>query len=274
MAQRVLLKLLSRIENWFYEKDITKRRVKHAPKPYVIITVSGLLLCLGVILWFAFSLAIARIIVQDFLWLGAQLGLSSDFATIIVAEVIAFVVGTVITIVMARTFAPEPKVVAPKITSCPQPPRTGKDGVKSYAVHVSNEEGETAALACQARVILEDIVKRDVLDLPNTRFTSSSFTQTMKIDLLWDDGKKQRTLRSGDDTEIEVFRLIPASSGVEAHLEVPSCDGSWKSTVCLRLKTTFYPKVRIVPLNGKHATEEFVLHFNTSLKDWLLEFGP
>jgi hypothetical protein len=116
-------------------------------------------------------------------------------------------------------------------------------GVKSYAVHVSNEEGETAALACQARIIFEDTDKREVLDIPDTRFTSSNFTQTMRTDLLWDDGRKHRTLRSGDDTEIEVLKLIPSGGGVEAHFEVPSCDSSWKSTVCLRLKT-LYPKVR------------------------------
>jgi hypothetical protein len=49
-------------------------------------------MCLAIILWFLSAnafLEVAKTIVQDFYWLGAQLGLSSDFATIIVAELIA-----------------------------------------------------------------------------------------------------------------------------------------------------------------------------------------
>jgi hypothetical protein len=272
LVQRVLLKLLSRIENWIFERNITKRRIKHAPKPYVILAVCGGLAILALILLISYWLAVARSIVQYFLWLGAQLGMSSEFATIIVAELIAFVIGTVV----VRIFTRSPKVLVPDITMWPKVlPRTDEHGVRSYTVRVSNEEGQTSAIDCEARIVLDDIDKREIIDLHGARLTSNNFAPSIKADLLWDDGKKQRTLRSGDDAVIVVLKHVPASGGIEAHFEVPSGDDSWRSTVCLRLgKRTLYPKLRIVPLNGKYAIQELELRFDSSAKDWVLDFGP
>jgi hypothetical protein len=264
-----------KLADWLDKKGITERRVKHGARalaPLLLLVLVSILLALLWILWHYYLSEGTQKLVKDITraltGFGEWLNLSSpgDFVVTLMAEIFAFAFATIV----ARMFAREPKLMAPRIALSARLPHTGEDGAMSYFVFVSNEEGETAALQCEAQIIFPEIGKNDVLDVVGARFSSSNFPSTVKAHLLWDDGDTERTLRSGDDTEIEVLRLIPARNGVEAHFEVPSSDKSWKSTICLRL-TPFYPMVRIVPLNGRHTTHYYELHESQS-KKWVLRF--
>lgn len=271
----VVVSYHGKLEDWLYRKDITERRIKHGVRKqaiFVLLILGAVLLALFWLLWDLYlSEATQKLVknsIQTLTNFGVWLNLSNpgDFVVILVAELLAFLFATIV----ARMFAREPRLIEPRITLRARLPCTGADGTVSYFVFVSNEEGDTAALQCEAKIIISEIGKKDVLDVADTKFSSRNFPSTVKTRLLWDDGVTERTLRSGDDTEIEVLRLIPDRNGVEAHFEVPSCDSSWKSTICLRLKT-LYPKVRIVPLNGKHRTHQYELHEAQS-KEWVLKF--
>lgn len=206
--------------------------------------------------------------VQSLVGFGAWLSLSnpSEFATILVAEVIAILGSSII----ARIFSRGQKPIEPKLDLVPLPPKADKHGVKSYKLTVSNEEGQTGAIDCQASLILEGIEKRDVLDIVGAKFTSINFTEAIQVEgLPWAEGSKVMTLRSGLVADVELLRLVPATKEMEAHFEVPSSDSSLKSTVCLRLKT-FYVKVHVAPINGRHSTRSYTLGHSFSTGEWEL----
>jgi hypothetical protein len=211
--------------------------------------------------------------VQELTALGAWLKLSSDFATIIVAEVIAIGGMSII----ARMFRGKREPIGPNLWLEAKLPVTDKEGVKHYKVVVSNERGNRSAISCQARIIFSEVEKRDVLPLRTAKLNSDNFTATIKADLCWDDGTREYTLRSGDETEIEVLRRVPAIDRIEEHFEIPSCDTGWNALVGFRLKP-FYPKLRIIPFNGRHVTSDLTLYYGTPSgnsdsripKDWLL----
>lgn len=260
-------------EDWFDKKGYTRRRIKHDARRLGTLIVLGFILVILALAWYPLLEtlhSILRAITRTLTDFGEWLNLSNpgDFVVTLVAEILAFVFATIVAGLFARSR--EPKLLAPKIRFWPQRPRTNKDGTKSCTLCVSNEEGETAALECEARITINEITKRDILDLAYAKFNSCNFTPTIEADLLWDDGERLRTLRSGEDTEIEVLRLIPVRDGVEAHFEIPSCDDAWTSVVCLRL-SRFYPKVRVVPFNSHHTTHSYKFQPSSKWKDWALE---
>jgi hypothetical protein len=260
------------IDNILYERNVTRRRFWHATRIILIIGYSLFLLIIGAIAapyaWVSASAALPAMIqglIRAITNFGEWLNLSSDFATILVAEIIAIFGSSVI----ARIFTREPKRIEPILQLTPLSPKTNNDGTKSYQITVSNEWGETGALECQATVTFNGIEPRDVLDVAGAKLNSSNFTKNVQAKLLWNDGSKQMTLRSGQVDEVEVLRAVPARDGLEAHFEIPSSDKRWKSIICLRLKT-FYITVWVAPLNGKHLTRPFTIGFDHATEEWEL----
>ncbi|MGA8856892.1 MAG: hypothetical protein WB643_06975 [Candidatus Bathyarchaeia archaeon] len=261
------------IDQYLYARDITKRKLKRQVSLAIGILVIFLLGAISTPLLGLYGPkaipAAIKSSVQALIALGAWLNLSSDFATIIVAEILA--IGGMSLI--ARIFRGKREWIGPYIFLLPKLPETDSEGVKHYKVVVSNEKGNRAAISCQARLILSEVEKKDILALQTAKLNPENFTRTIKADLFWDNGSKQNTLRSGDESQIEVLKLVPARDGTEAHFEIPSCDKHWDSVACLRLKT-FYPMIEVLPFNGKHVNCDFTLSYqsknSTEPKDWLL----
>ncbi len=258
------------IDDYFYARDYPRRKLKRIATLTIVFV---MMFVLGGISVGSLGLYGPRAIpaaiqsaVQALNAFGAWLKLSSDFATIIVAEIIA--IGGMSLI--ARIFRGKRQRIGPYIALSPKSPETDTDGVKRYKVIVSNEDGTRTAISCQARIIFNEVEKRDILRVQTAKLSPDNFTSTIKADLCWADGSKEYTLRSGDDTEIEVLRFVPVREGIEAHFEIPSCDEHWNSVVCLNVKT-FYPKVKVIPFNGKHETRDFMLQRDQTLaRNWIL----
>jgi hypothetical protein len=258
------------IDQYFYARDYTRRKLKRqvsfAIGAVVIFALGGISTVLLGLYGLTAVPAAIQSFVKELTALGAWLNLSSDFATIVIAEILA--IGGMSLI--ARIFRGKKQHIGPYIVLSPKLLETDTEGVKHYKVIVSNEEGTRTAISCQATIIFNEIEKRDILRVQTAKLNPDNFTSTIKTDLSWEDGAKEYTLRSGDDTEIEVLRLVPAREGIEAHFEIPSRDEHWGSVVCLNLKTS-YPKVKVVPFNGKHETRSFTLERDrTEARNWVL----
>lgn len=252
------------IDDWLYDHNVTRRRVSHIGRNLFILAAitfySIILVGFGVLLSpniLAALGATVRFVVQNLSAFGAWLNLSSDFATILVAEVIAILGSSIV----ARIFRREPRAIEPNLLFTVLPIMTDKEGVKSYRINVSNEKGETGALGCIPVVLLGDLEKRDVLDVVGAKTTAATFEENIEAELLWlSNRSKQTTLRSGENDDVELLRLVPAKNGVEAHFEVPSSDSKWQSVICLKLRT-FYIRLRVVSVNARHATQDFTLGY-------------
>jgi hypothetical protein len=208
---------------------------------------------------------ISRGLVQAFYNLGVSVSVPnpSEFVTYLAASVVTFIGSAII----ARISRHEPRIIEPKLEHLPIYSKVGKDGVRSYWLTVSNHGGETAAMACKATMILNGIEERDVLDIEGAKFNRTNFTESIEIQLKWVDGGTMMTLRSGEFDDAELLRFVPTNTATEAHFEVPSSDSSFKSTICLRLKT-FYPKVIVSPINGRHVTHTYTIGLERNTNEW------
>jgi hypothetical protein len=270
----LLVRSPTQLDNWLYQRNITRRRVKRVIRLLAIAALVGFysagLVALGVLsapsLGVAFP-AMVHAAIKSLSDFGAWLSLSnpSEFATILVAEIIAILGSSII----ARIFTRGPKSIEPKLEIHPLLTQTLDGGVKSYKLNVSNEMGTTGAIECEAALVVEGIEKRDVLDIDGARFTTANFSETVEAKLIWPNGTTEMTLRSGRNDNVELLRLVPAKDGIEAHFMIPSPDKTWLSTICLRLKT-FYIEVGVAPINGKHSKRSYTLGHSFSTGEWEL----
>ena len=134
---------------------------------------------------------------------------------------------------------------------------SNESGIRTHNVLVSSS-GDTAARRCVVRIKMGDIERRDMQGLPteDTRYNVLNFTDTIRSELVWTDGQKELTIRSGDNAEVGVMRFVPEVDGVPAHFEVPSERGWNLLSARLRL-STLYMTVRVVPLNGRPIEKRF-----------------
>jgi hypothetical protein len=156
----------------------------------------------------------------------------------------------------------------PKVLNLPGPLIAIRDGGCYYheesdsRIHtiIITNYGETAALDCQARIIFADIEQRDIIDVVGTsvKFTRENFKSVIKSGLRWNTDSKAVTIRSGDDAELEVLKIVPAKNGVIEHFEVPSDEG-WRSITVMLEPHRYYGEVRVVPLNGRFRATNFVI---------------
>jgi antibiotic biosynthesis monooxygenase (ABM) superfamily enzyme len=269
-----LIKNILKVDDWLYERDVTRRMMGRYGKITVILVfvayTFGVLL-LGVIFASSvFALAVwlfLHALIQTVNNFAVFLNLAnpSEFTTILTAEVIAILGSSII----ARMFSREPKRTIPHLYQHAPPPSSNDDGVRSLKLTISNEHGQTAARQCEASVLFDALELRDIIDHAGAQFGPTYSETELDAKLLWNDGKRRLTLRSGQEDVLEVLREVPAKDGIEAHFEVPSSDPPWKSTICLRLKT-FYIKVRVMPINGPHCTKSYTIRYDSVVHHWEL----
>jgi hypothetical protein len=187
-----------------------------------------------------------------------------EFVTYLVVSFVTFLGSAFVAWISRR----EPRIMEPKLGfGLYSSIIVTKDDIESFRINVSNEHGETSAIACEVTLTMDDIEKRDVLHSCGARFSPDNFSTTVETLLPWDNGRTQTTLRAGRSAQIELLRLVPAKGDVEAHFEIPSSDPKFTSTICLKLKT-FYPRVVASPLNGRHSPRGFKTVWDRQMKKW------
>jgi len=236
-----------------------------------------------------FLLGLSRETVGGLVFLGNKLGLSSEFATYITAQVLADLVSVVVIAFIAIIGG---YLLYGKIQRGLQFPthniriekrqvtRTDENGVTTLYVRVSNEDGDEPAINCGARIVFNGITWRDIVEVPSARteysvarlkpITNYFKTTSLRFELPWEDGLPKRTLLSGDDALLPVLKLVPARNGVPEHFEVPSIVWTlpYKGVpslpdvrvgVCLR-PLTEYGLIRIVPERGRFRRTKFTVY--------------
>ena len=274
-----LLPSLRRVEDWLYRQDITRRRVKRVLRWVGLGVLLLLLSTLAVFVLYvlttpgfaAFATNMVNLLIQALVRLVAPFKMvdPSELVTIIAATIVVSI-GAAIT-----GFIRGPR----KAPSLPSPLIVIRDGGSYYhkesdsIVHtlVVSNYGETAALACQARITFTDIEQRDIVDVAgmSVKFTRENFKSTIKSELRWNTGSKEVPIRSGDDAELEVLRIVPAKNGVIEHFEVPSDEG-WQSITVILEPHRYYGEVRVVPLNGKFRATSFEIRPDKDKKRWII----
>jgi hypothetical protein len=222
-------------------------------------------------------------------FLGNKLGLSSEFPTYITAQVLADLISAVIiafvAVILGYLFYgriqrglqfPTHNIQVEKR----QVTRRDENGVTTFYVRVSNDDGDEPAINCDARITFSGITWRDIVDVPSLKteysiaklkpITNYFRTTTLRFELPWEDKLPKHTLLSGDDAMLPVLRLVPARNGVPEHFEVPSIVWTLpykgfpsvpdiQVGVCLK-PLTEYGVIRIVPEKGRFRRANFSVY--------------
>jgi len=264
-----ILSYLKKAEDWLYKQDVTPRRIKHALRPVIwgvillLSAVGSLFVLLLVYLSLTSGLgALATELVNQLL--QGLVRLVEPFKMINASELVTIIAATFVVSVGAAIVG---LIRGPlRVSNLPSPLIAIRDGDSYYheesdsrvhALVVSNY-GETAAIACQARITFIDIEQRDIIDIAgmSAKFTHENFKSIIKSELRWNTGLKEVTIRSGDNIELEVLRTVEARIDVIEHFEVPSDEG-WRSMTVMLAPHRYYGEIRVVPLNGKFCATSF-----------------
>ena len=266
--------MVNPLYNWFDKQDITSRRLKHTIIWILVIgTILSLMFGLLVVLVSPQSWATANFWLGQFLqavenWVAQFKVINpSEFVTILAAIVAA----DVPVIIATKLILKEPKPLAPDLRINNASPDKDRFGRRFFKISVLNN-GETAALDCQARIIVSDIRKKDVVDIPRTNamFTTKKFEKYTRTHIAWGTRLEELTIRSGDIAELDAMRFVPKKKQVPEHFEIPSVHG-WKP-ICVALKPShFYGKFTIVPLNGKRSERRFQTRPDKVEGGWFFE---
>jgi hypothetical protein len=242
-VRRLFLTYRVELIDWLDQRGITTRRIKHNLRFLGKLAGACALLTAG------FALAIYVLVLLSRMfnwWVQTQIIDPKEFFTLWVAE-FPIIISTA---VILRIILKEPRAAAPEILI--EDFREHKDGLRAtiYSLVVSNE-GETAARLCRARIMLSDLEQKDIIDVggTNARVNPENFMSVIKTDINWGH-RRELTIRSGDDAEIEILRLMHDPDGKPQRFEIPSENG-W-SPICVALRpSVYYFTVRVVPLNGR-----------------------
>jgi len=268
IIRQVILPQLRKARDFLERNGVTKRRTKYLAEILGFVFLIGFGILLGIIAIFGVSAVFIN-------WfnLGVKTNVINytEFVTSVVVAWIAEVPILLLTGFFLHWILRESKSPTAELTEIEAEWKMDDARhTKMFAMIVTNS-GEIAAQDCQARLMLYDIKPEDVLSLPESsaRFTSETFRSPLKLDMQWDTGKKEVTIRSGDAARVEVMRALRTDDG-SVHFEVPSETG-W-ATISVALKTDWYHGwFKAVPLNGKAFSKRFVMK-RDQYEGWTIAF--
>jgi hypothetical protein len=273
--------------NFLYNKGLPWRRLALAVWVIFLIGIAF------AILWNLESLAIILTRIWTYLvhllleevngltLLGNKLGLvGKDFATYVSAQVLADIIGAVVVFVLAAIAGfllfgkfrqglefPTHKIrlngrysLEPEV-----------DGVRTFSVKVSNEQGNDPAFNCRARITFKGLTWRDVVDIPNVRtqysahsreFNKTNYFKTVDLSfrLPWPDRRFVNTIFSGDYQPLSVLRLVPERDGIPEHFAVPCFTDTLNTQIGIGicLKPLYQcGEIRIIPEKGRYRSNSF-----------------
>ncbi|MGO9643390.1 MAG: hypothetical protein ACLPY5_01440 [Candidatus Bathyarchaeia archaeon] len=275
-----------------YRHGVPWRRIKEIIEFLILLAVTvsiGLFVLANLTQLLNFLKNSVRGVISDLIFLGRKLGLvGTDFATYASAQVLADFISAVIffvgTVILGYIFLGKIRqgLQFPthdiKIVGS-QPSHTESDGVTTYYVRISNENGDEPALNCRARIKFTGITRRDMVDIPNNcaRYFSSSdqlretnyFTTTeISFQLPW-----LESILSGDFQLLPVLKYFPAMRGMPEHFEVPRLadpEPPFSGVgVCLK-PLHYYGEIRIIPERGRYRSENFSITGRRG-RDWTVK---
>lgn len=271
-----------------YQNGLPWRRIANSLKIFVA-TLSFFLILLAVI--YGLNLVVQVLELLAFLigwafrmlaYLGDSVGLiGADFATYVAAQVVADIVfvflAAIATLLLLGRVQRGLQFPTHKIRITGGYSRTDEDGVITYYVKVSNEEGDEPAPYCRARITFRGLTWRDVADIPNGNaqyctnspelmHTNYRKTTTLPFLLPWEDGGIVHTILSGDYAHLPILRLFRETDILE-HFEVPCIIDTphGKDTgvgVCLK-PLGQRGEIRIVPERGRFQAKRFSISWSS-----------
>lgn len=257
--------ILSKIVAFLESKGLTRRLVKYL----LIITlfIFGFLAMgmMALLLLFFASTYLPS-------WFNAQVRANvinySEVVTLFIAEIpILIMTGIFLHFILGESRAPTAELSIFSITP------DSSTGTVTWRTIVGND-GDIAAMSCQARLTLNDIKAKDILKIEGTesKFQPENLVTPLRISLRCG-SEREPTIRSGDDVTVEVLRVVPESQNVPLHFEIPSEDG-WQP-ISLALKPDYYSmSLKVVPLNGKRATKRLQVTYTSDEKWALISLFP
>jgi hypothetical protein len=290
---------LRKLSDWLYEKDITRSRVKHYARMVVFAIVllgvyTLLLYAASVPLIPSWIVGFARGGIGVLLSLGEQLKMPnpSEFVTVVVGEVVAFALMGLLNIIVIRHVVRQPNPPKPEIViRAADFVLTMTKGKSTVSLLTVQNRGDTAALACQGRIIFDDLDQRDILDVPKVKSNINSKTFVHRsMDrstlpwisysrLLFPQKPKvseNMDIRAGHKADLGVLKVVPAQEKAPEHFEVLISTGAiGAAIVCLKPKH-YYGKIMVTPLNGKSESSSFQItseQTTSGERQWVLRLS-
>ena len=279
------------LSNWFYEQDITKRRVEHDEK---WIGFGTLLITAAWVVSVLPQRSVAQIVDPIVTGLRALIGLlysvaevlqmpdPGEFVTQIVAYAVAvFGIGVINWIVLRRIIKqPEPPEPDIFIDDGYKIPMEDKARVWTLSIH---NEGDTAALSCRAGITFDGLDRRDILEIPNIKSHINSETfdyiALNRSALPWISFPdlaspkdfvlhESMEISAGDKEQLGILKVVPAGNGIPEHFEILSAIKG-QAIACLR-KKRLYGRIKVTPQNGEPETRNFRVAPPIFTRDWRL----
>jgi hypothetical protein len=293
--QTQLISYRKRLNDWLYEKDITKRRIKHYAK-LIAVGMLPLIAWLVVLFWHSqvadWMMGALRFSVKLLYSLGEELQMPSppEFVTLIVADAVAVLGIGLVNVIFLRRLIRQPEPPEPDI-AIEDVLYSATGQATTYALSVSNR-GDTAALSCQARITFDSLDPRDILEIPKIRsrinaktFPRFSLDSRVTLDkslLPWisfprpsfpqeESFAEEMDIRAGDFAILGVLKVVAAGPKLPAHFEFLSSTRG-QATACFKLKH-LYGKIIVTPLNGRPSIRNFQVTREMQTKTWQLAFA-
>jgi hypothetical protein len=214
-----------------------------------------------------------------------QMPSPSDFVTQVVANAVAVLIIGVMNLIVLRRVIKEPEPPEPDIDIRHGYTIAMKDKSTVFMLSIYNE-GDTAALSCQARITFDSLERKDLLEIPNIKSHINSenfdYIALNRSTLPWvsfplfsspkDFVLAEKTdIIAGDDAQLGILKIVPAQCGIPEHFEIPSAVKG-EAIACLRVKR-LYGKLKVTPQNGEPETSNFEIAHRAFSREWHLSLG-